>query len=880
MAAFCLLQILLAAAGGSVTALQSAESQAIGPSITFDHPDACFIENLLKIQLFDIALDTCRARRQLAIGNQSEAAANWSMLEMHSVAAKIAADPRIIDEPEIATKLLAANQIILDSNRESARFLWLKQKQLWSRWLVLRRMQVAYIAVPARKSIRDWSLTSIRECLSELESLQSEIQKTPARDNKSGIKSATTPDQWSELTNDVTLLQTDFLLLRALYYPPRSTERIGAASEMLSAIEKAELRIGINWAGRPSIDLAKYAAYIHLDRSKDALDGIKTLDKQLKTNIEGKPRQGNRWRLQIATLAAEACRNLGNVLESNQWLDSVGGWTVAPEIAIEHFANMIAVPTGQLATEAQLLRAIKVKEEIGARFGPYWQQRADAILLANNPTGTTEVSPTPASSVGSLKVELLRSEARQLLAANRTMEAIEKLGQAEISAANSGNESAALDMAINSAAVLFSIGRKDEAEEEFHRAAMTYSKQTKAPDAAIMSVVGFVKAIPFDASARRLSPEEEEAELKQHIYRGRLMAIVNTWPSSDQATQSLVKLDRLFLATNQIPELLSLWTKRLEQSLGETSSLKSGPLQKTEFDQALSRFALIAIATQDAWFDHSIYTSEAMKKIRPALELLKSKLLERASATDDLVLRSILGMIQDASRWPITNSIARGNSPYTQPMSSAVTLLSPFAFPISLVEWEELFNELDKSEWDDNTNLSLNWCVTELLFQRLLQNGVVKRMDQSEIAILRKCSNRLSGLETQTASSIGVLLASQLNRSTKLYRTAIQCWVGEEATGVAAVKSAIVAEPQVPWWTYRSARLFQTLVSQRPQALTQFRQLAHGFSPGSESWLDARARTAQTLRLMGEMDKAKELTDVVFAAYPGAAKEWQTRFGR
>ena len=228
----------------------------------------------------------------------------------------------------------------------------------------MRRMQVAFIAVPTRTPIREWSLATIRNCLQELESLQSLVQKAPAR-GKSNSKLAPTSEQWSSLTNDIFLLQTDFLLLRALYYPAKSTERIAAATEMMTAIDKAELGINEDWPGRPNLELARYTALIHLERPTEALKGIKALDQRLTQPAEGKPKQSNRWQLRMASLAAEACRKLGNIEESTHWLASVGGWKVAPEIAIEHFANLIAAPKGQSTTESQLTNALQVKNEIG-----------------------------------------------------------------------------------------------------------------------------------------------------------------------------------------------------------------------------------------------------------------------------------------------------------------------------------------------------------------------------------------------------------------------------------------------------------------------------------------------------------------------------------
>ena len=857
---------------------------AFGPSLTFDHPDASFVESLLKLGLFDVAIESCRDRYRIAEGTQLEATAQWSMLEMQSIAAKVAADPAIIDNPDSVNNLLAANIAILERNPESSRFLWLKQQQQWCRWLVLHRLQAAYVAVPARKPIREWSLSAIRQCLEELETLQSQIQKAPARNGKSDSKSAPTSEQWTGLLNDTYLLQTDFLLLRALYYPAKSTDRIAAATEMTTAIDKAELRVSADWPGRPNIELARCAALIQLDRPSDALARIKSLDQQLSASVDEKPKQGNRWNLQITTLAAEACRNIGNIQESNQWISKAGGWSVAPELAIEHFANLVTTPTGKASSESQLANALQVKKEIGIRFGSYWQQRADAILLANNVNRNSDpVIPTGPASV-SFKVELLMSEAKQLLAAKRWDEAIEKLSQAELSAASVGNETIALDIAIQASAVLFKNGQKETAESEFHRAAMEYSKQPKAPDAAVMSVYSFDKVLRFDENATSSSPKDEEAALQQQIYRGRLMDIVNTWPNTAQAKQAIMKLDRLLLATDQLNDLLALWSKRLDQASSIPESAVPNSARWSDFDSALSRFALVCTATQDAWYDHSIYSIEASKKIQPSIDALRAKLIEHANPNDRDVVRSELGMMVGSSRWASLET-SFNQIPTNSPLTAlSVSTLFQTASAAPFTKTEELVGVLDAAQTDDASNLAIKWTVSELLYQRLLQNGMTKAIDQSNLENFRSSVEWLYRLERQgdknSLASIGLLQSMQFERSVRLYRAAIQCWSGEEVLGIETIQAAIGLEPRSPWWTYRTARLFQTLGGQREKAIKQFRQLANGYPAGSEPWLESRARTVQTMRQLGDAKGAKDVTDLVFATYPAAAKEWQIRFDR
>ena len=185
---------------------------------------------------------------------------------------------------------------------------------------------------------------------------------------------------------------------------------------------------------------------------------------------------------------------------------------------------------------------------------------------------------------------------------------------------------------------------------------------------------------------------------------------------------------------------------------------------------------------------------------------------------------------------------------------------------------------------DETTDLALIWTATELLFQQIIQFGMSKPIDPKDLTNFRSCVERLNAMVSQedklAIARLGTFQSLQLVRSLQLYRVAIQCWSNEEATGVATIQAAIALENKIPWWTYRSARLFQTLGSQREKAIQQFRQLAKGFPVGSEPWLESRARTVQTMRQMGDAKGSKELTNFVFATFPAAAKEWQARFDR
>jgi hypothetical protein len=55
--------------------------------------------------------------------------------------------------------------------------------------------------------------------------------------------------------------------------------------------------------------------------------------------------------------------------------------------------------------------------------------------------------------------------------------------------------------------------------------------------------------------------------------------------------------------------------------------------------------------------------------------------------------------------------------------------------------------------------------------------------------------------------------------------------------------------------------------------------MAAGVVAGTEPWLEARARSVEVLRAIGQESKAVELGQLVLASYPNLSEEWKKRFG-
>lgn len=871
---FCL---FLISYGGLVGCLRAQEASDVfsqasfGPSATAEHPDIVFVESLLNEGFFDLSIESCRSRQQVANGKDSDAAARWTYLLMQSIVSKNASDAAILEKPEAMESVLAEVRELAESFDDKPRALWLKYRYQWCRWFLLRRTLAAYLAVPARQALRDRSLESLRNGFDEIELLQLQIQKAPGRSEKNPSKGLPTSSQWISLTNDTHLLQADLFLLQALFYPSKSTQRIATATQMLASLDKAALQISESWVGRPNVELARCNALILLDRPAEALSELAKLQKRLQQPTDANRKPSDRWKQRIATLSAEANRNIGNLSESNRWLESVGGWTQAPEIAIEYFANLIEASPGKTTTETQLAQAIQIKSEIGKRFGTYWQQRADAILLSNPLSGadtvsrTGEPSESPTSRMPSVKLELLMSEAKQLLAAKQWQKAIEKLNQAESLAANTKDEKAALDLAINAAVIFSSNKQTEKAQSEFHRAALAYRNAPKAPDAALMSVWNFEWS-ENDALGKGSTDS---------IYRGRLLDVILTWPNTPQAEKAVVKLDQYLLETEQFSVLLDMWSTRIDSFSMEALNQDVAAQCFGTFDNALARYAFVQLLTQEAWFDRSIYSDAEYNQMQSSLSALRTQLIAKSAKEWSRTTELVLSEFTVAHRWPSADF---------WPVDGHANDLR---LPISLA-WMGGTNgvgfETPILFRDPCAEVALIWARAEFVYQQSLRKGIAGPIDPSLVEQLqlsidgmKSILNRENGVVQQ---GIGERPFGQWKRSLQLYEAAIQGWSGEEPRSVSTLKSAIQADPTNPWWLYRSARLIQTLSGQREQAIQQFRSLANGFAAGSDIWLEARSRTVQTLRQIGNDKAAQELVELVFATYPSLSSEWKQRFAR
>ena len=861
---------------------------AFGPVVLSDSPDTVFVQSLIKNGFIERALETCRLRLQLATESQASAdsIARWTMLLIQAEAAKGIANPVAFDQPKTIDEQLAKAKLLSKENENSTRDFWIRFQYQLGRYFVLQRTLAACLAAPSRLALREWSLETIRSCLDDLDQMQVQVQNAPGRGKPSTTKDQPTPAQWISLSNDIMLLRIDILLLRAQFTKPKSTERIGTGTEILDLIDTASSQISNNWAGRPRLELARCHALIMLDRPQESLNElgkfVTSLSAAVSPTGQGEVRQReDRWLPSAAILAAQANRELGNLVESEKWIQKVGGWMRSPELALEHFANLLAVTPSSSNTNAsdmnaRLADSLQVKNEIGKRFGSYWQQRAEAILVSSNlsenssslsNTNDPSHSLTPGAPTASkLRIELLMTEAKQFIAGKQWQKGIDKLNQAELSAANSGDAVHALEIAMKAAAVIASNGQWSVAQDEFFRAAVAYREAPKSPDAAMMSV--------WDRNANVggaiiLNPDKEAEEQRQAILRGRLSEIISMWPESPQAETAALRLDQAYAAADNIGALLQLWSNRLE--LVSTSRT---------YDLTLARLGMVSVATQEAWIDRSRYTEKEILLWKVAMQELRKKLIERAPLEARSMTETLLAVVDSSGS--LANAASNSKQWEQKPSGPSESKL-----PES-IRWlhsdEPVDLKSDNPSFGHGPRIALCWLRTELSYQRLL---AIRDRGPEDAPLIQRFVTNYEQLRAAKEAADGTFRTwmgerqfAQLEQSIRSYEIAIDFWYDKIAPSIEAMKELAKQSGKSPWWPYRSARLLQTIPGQRELAIQQYRALAKGFIAGSDAWLEMRARTVQTMRWKGDAPEAQKLADLVLATYPNMSDEWKKRFAQ
>ncbi|XZE22521.1 hypothetical protein SH449x_002451 [Pirellulaceae bacterium SH449] len=805
---------------------QAQTSFAFGLNVDYGHPDKIYVQSLTASGLHELALQFVESRftaRAQSDSKLSNADAQWLILRAEIRAAQLCTDlDSRYDNPEATNEPLATIRKELLAAGQDPRTPWLEWKSLWCRWFVLRSGTALHLAAPTRSKLRQWCLNELRDTIDKTDRLIEDIKSMPTRDLPALKPDAIDASQVTSLLADTFLLKCDLLSLRATTYPAGSDDRLAAGSQMLRTLDEAELRIARDWADRDKLLVARARSQAFLGLPKKALEIIDAMWNAGKLSSRS---------LLVASsaIAAEANRMLGDLPQSNAWIERAGGWRTHPSLAIESFTNILYNAHKSESAKEQLEEALAMKKEIGSLFGTYWGSRADAIMLASQPglvesTANTEMS-----------LELVRTEVRQLLLANRPLDAIDKMAQTEFVLAERNATADALTLAMQTAAIWGLQKEFGNAASEFHRAAMSYPSEPRASEAAL-NAVGMIKEQLRQIQNETGGTSSEELLQTLALRKQILRDIISVWPSSPQADTASLELELTLLSEMKVLDILDMWLLRLEKV--QPQSIDPRNMQAL-FRRAATWFALVSALGGTAWLEDRIFPSDALPSVIDKFSRfhnLSSRTHATETTTEDLLRQRFLK-----------------------------------------IGWEPVV-PLDVEAWGEDAPLMRlvhRWTQCEIAFQNVMLLAAEPSADLGAmIEILRQSGSMLQANEAQL---LGDELANRFQMHLELYRLTARYLSGEREAVIEELKTREAGSPRDPWWIYKAARLLSTNADYRDEALFRFRRLALGFREASEPWLDCRARSIQILILQNKRDEAKQLSELITSLYPELPITWKTR---
>lgn len=804
-----------------------------------------------------LAAKVCEFRYDRSVPD-SNAQAQWLMLWLHAVSHQRV---QVIDWAQAPGQLQAAIDDIERMSGKvasSRRALWVAWKKTWCRSMLNQHALAASQAVPGRVPLQQWLLQSIRLGLDACDELEKQVRilqpdkgvgvaTGSATNVSSAVSVRITSAEILDLQGEIELLRADFLRQRCEAYPVKSDDRIAAATELMTAIDQAAGRLPGTWAFLPLLEMARAEAELELDRVQSAQDSIGKQWAALETNTSP---EGKGWRIRLASLGSKAARRGLQFDRALSWLERAGGWEASPELALEYFAIQMQRASSSGSPEGIL----QLKQTIAQRFGLYWEQRIDALLISD-PRWKSELSNGNGNAIGGesgaspmnlanakTAIELFRIEARQAIAAKNIELAIEKLQQAETAASKIDATSEAFGFAMQAAALMEQSGNRQLAADEFYRIAISYPEEEKAPAAALMSA--WLLREPLG------NADSETRDMQRGIMRERLRETALQWPTSPSARTAIEMLEPEWMVGGALDTWMLFWRDMLE----------SHPSAE-HVGLAAKRYLWFALLSQDDWLERPLADGEKNSSASGELERALLKAVDS--------LQGVAGSkVPDRQSWLGWIRHLRGDRRWGVAFSGgAKAEVEEFLIQTRLVGGLDLVGDY-----------AIAWNQCEEGWQATEVGGPIA-LTLAGVQGLEKCRKDLAFVgNASSAERSGVV--SRLDRSLRLYRLVVERG-GANRANVGEIEQGFKEEraraPKSLWWLYRSARTLSAFPAMGDQVVGMYRQMGAGVPASTEAWLEARGRTVEVLRRQGKVEQAEQLRALVEATVPELSDEWKQR---
>ncbi len=782
--------------------------------------------------LADTALQVAHAR--LLQSTNSADKAKWSIRLMECHAQAALHSPLQADEHWRAA--VEVEQQFSKAFPEHARLPWLAWQATRCKLLEAQSNLARYLAAPANTNLRESSLELVREILRQTEILSEDIQRRQPRAARQGLtnESEAPVEELHKLAVDVALLECEALLVRVKLYPVGSPDRVAAATDIDTRASTVISRSAEVWSAHEQLKIAKAIAQLELGNDSDALAQLEQLARDA---------SNPQVRVRAAVTAIERLADERAISRAQPLLAYLADATRETATEAQLGLAKLQLSLAELNSLPQELRQSKLaillndSKQIGEKYGDYWRNRAEALLVGSLPR-TPDAGASEAGSNNNVAKDLMLVEIRQLLASDRQADAIGRLLQFRDHEAAAGRGEVAIQFAAQAAALLQKQEKWQDAIAALDPLLFDFATSAKAAEAHRLVIASHTQLL-------RTAPKNPEFI---SAYESALTKHLITWPNSTTTDEPELWLMTWLSAQSRYAELLNTLQSRIALM---TQSSQARP--------SINHWMEIALKLSD--------DSERTDRLQQFVEMT-----ERIDLPEIREAARAAKLFVDAvAEWPITSKRKE---------------LTAFAMKLSV----EANNSLDANyllavqlldavrsqdaaaakplwtRWQPEllpTTLRVAWSVAMVEALDELPAGepllwlVNFKMDRTWIDELR-----VSTAPTSQA------LAHRL-----------QAWMFDANAGLDALTALTAQRPRDGVLQMQLANALAASGSDRlPESTRLAKQIAASSPSASELNLSARWRLCKNQVLAGDLEAAKQSATLLFATQPLPASIWKERF--
>ncbi|MCA9130235.1 MAG: hypothetical protein KDB22_24275 [Planctomycetales bacterium] len=801
-----------------------ASLRVVCPAVIAQDAEDATIAVMVRTGLTDSAIAYVQSRRDLSAAKPDEYA-KWTMRLMETFAQAALHDQS--DANQHWADCEQTLEIFTSSFAQDRRLPWLRWQSARCRFLRAQDALASWLAAPSNENARNDSLQAVREALAILAALEDDILQRLPIAARQGIEggSESPAEQLHQLSVDTDLLRCESLMVRSQLYEPGSKDRIAAATQVENSSTQVLARTNQDWPSRDQLRIAQASAKLELNQQSQAL-----------TELFAIARGGSSesTRIRAAAIAIEFLTSKADLSNANALMPLLQNAGPEYEIALIRLAIAELKNVSPEHREKALEAIVDRVKAVENRFGSYWKNRADALLVG----GAASSSLNNGSSTS---IELVLTEVKQLLAASKVLEAIEKLVKHRDIEAKAGRGATAIKWGSFAAALHQREKQWADAAHALDSVTVQFADAEGAAEMHLLVTTLYQQALVDEPDNPALRERYERALRDQLLL----------WPdaaASEQPTQwAILWLENL----QRHQELLELLLDRCKRA-------NSVDIQRNCLQWWLEQ--LLVCQQQDT-------RESSSAALRTAIASSGENSLTTESTVRNVALLVAI-CAETMTTWPAAQ------------------------------RQRELINELDRLTVDSTRWQIIKYMLRVLMLARDEQLSSARRLERpSEISELSaKLKIGMSGSIVQAlgfckseerSAWLGLLGIdahwAQLLVEDKLpisqaYGHRLQLWLAE----VGSLESLQELALRSPRDGEVKLQLANALSEIKPPQLKESSKLAMqitaGSKRGSEVYLAARWRSLQNQLLQNENEAARSAAKLILASQPINDSVWRARF--